>query len=97
MIQMMDPFNSVNDPLFFMHHAAMDQLWTLWQDQDPKRTLDFSTKRIEKPPFSADSSLDVGVFAPQRRARDVFDTLNTDGTGILCFKYEGLPIEKYLI
>jgi len=93
---MMDPFNSVNDPLFFMHHAAMDQLWALWQEQDLKRLYDFSTKRAEKPPFTPDSPLQVGIFAPERKAKEVSDTQNRDGNGILCFKYEGLPIEKYM-
>jgi tyrosinase len=93
---MMDPFNSVNDPLFFMHHSALDQLWALWQEQDLKRIYDYSASKMEKQPLTPDSPLDMGVFAPQRKAKEVSDTQNRDGKGILCFKYEGLAIEKYM-
>jgi len=35
--QISDAFSAINDPLFFAHHAALDYIWALWQDQDPKR------------------------------------------------------------
>jgi tyrosinase len=84
---MSDEFNSINDPLFFLHHANLDYLWALWQSQDPKRLSEFSA-----PPGTR---LDMGVYAPGRTAREVLDTQNTDGKGILCFKYEGLGVERY--
>ncbi|PVI05329.1 Di-copper centre-containing protein [Periconia macrospinosa] len=30
------PSSSPNDPIFFMHHAQVDRLWTLWQQADPE-------------------------------------------------------------
>lgn len=95
--QMMDPFNSINDPLFFMHHAAMDQLWTLWQEQDPKnRIYDYSAEKGDKEPLTPATLIKLGLFAPERRAEELMDTQNRDGKGILCFKYEGIPVEKYM-
>ena len=32
---LIDIFSSPNDPLFFFHHAQLDRLWSLWQNQDP--------------------------------------------------------------
>jgi tyrosinase len=91
---MMDPFNSPNDPLFFLHHANLDQLWALWQEQDPKRLSDYGAVSGEE--FTSNTELSMGLFAPVKLVKDVMDTLNRNGNGTLCFKYEGLPIEKYL-
>jgi tyrosinase len=91
---MMDPFNSVNDPLFFMHHATLDYIWALWEEQDLTRLADYSAQPGED--FNANTQLSMGLFTPVRLVKDVMDTQNRDGKGILCFKYEGLPIERYL-
>ncbi|PYI16002.1 Di-copper centre-containing protein, partial [Aspergillus violaceofuscus CBS 115571] len=38
---MLDPIDSCNDPLFFMHHAYLDKLWWEWQLADyPHRLVD---------------------------------------------------------
>lgn len=29
---MIDPGLSINDPIFFLHHANVDRIWTLWQN-----------------------------------------------------------------
>ncbi|KAF2491901.1 Di-copper centre-containing protein, partial [Lophium mytilinum] len=29
-----DTYSSPNEPLFFLHHAQIDRLWTIWQGQD---------------------------------------------------------------
>jgi tyrosinase len=96
-LQMTDLFNSANDPLFWMHHTGMDRIWSLWQEQDPKRVHDGDTRRgiFDVSPMTLESPLWMGVFAPDRRVGDLFDTLNRDGKGFLCYKYEGMPIEKY--
>ncbi|KAJ7093948.1 hypothetical protein B0H15DRAFT_147237 [Mycena belliarum] len=31
----MSPATSPNDPIFFLHHAQVDRLWTLWQQEKP--------------------------------------------------------------
>jgi len=33
-LQMLDVFSSPGDPLFYLHHAWIDKLWTDWQSQD---------------------------------------------------------------
>jgi hypothetical protein len=30
--------SSPNDPIFWMHHAAIDRMWTLWQEKNPALT-----------------------------------------------------------
>lgn len=30
-----DQFSSAGDPVFYMHHAQVDRMWTLWQSLDP--------------------------------------------------------------
>jgi tyrosinase len=95
---MTDVFNSPNDPLFFMHHSNLDRVWALWQEQDPLNRLhDIGPKPwFDFSPISMNMVLQMGVFAPDKKVSEVFDTQNRDGRGILCYKYEGLPIERYL-
>ncbi|KAK6850538.1 monooxygenase [Apiospora arundinis] len=33
----MSPATSPNDPIFFLHHAQIDRLWTQWQQENPRR------------------------------------------------------------
>ena len=33
----MDAWASLGDPAFYLHHAAVDWVWTLWQGLDPGR------------------------------------------------------------
>ena len=37
---MMDPWASSQDPVFFLHHAGVDRMWSLWQGLDPENRLD---------------------------------------------------------
>ena len=30
-----DPFASPGDPAFYLHHAQLDRVWSIWQAQDP--------------------------------------------------------------
>ncbi|KAF2668920.1 Di-copper centre-containing protein [Microthyrium microscopicum] len=95
--EMGDPLTSINEPLFWLHHGGIDQFWSVWQDKDPKRLydLDASPKR-NLGAKAGDGLLDMGIFAPNKTVHQVADPLNRDGSGILCFRYEGLPIERYL-
>jgi tyrosinase len=90
---MSDEFNSPNEPLFFLHHGNLDYLWALWEEQDLKRLTDYS--KLPGDIFDAETQLDMGLFAPPRKAKHVMDTLNRDGKGVLCFKYEGLGMKAY--
>jgi len=33
---MTDPFASPGDPVFYLHHAQIDRVWTIWQNLDAK-------------------------------------------------------------
>ena len=94
---MMDLFNSANDPIFFLHHAAIDYYWALWQEQNKTRLHEYSESPADgqRTTLNPKSPIWMGVFAPEKQAKELADTQNRDGDGILCFKYEGLPIEKY--
>lgn len=92
-----DFFNSVNDPLFFMHHGGIDRMWALWQEQDPQRAMDAggSTGFFDMAPLTLDSWLWVGFAGTDRKAVEVMDPMNRDGRGVLCYKYEGNSFESY--
>jgi tyrosinase len=89
-----DPFTSTNDPLFFLHHAGLDRLWAIWQEQDLEpRLKDVSgggTGLFSMPgsTLKLDTPIWMGFSAPDRPVRDVMDTLNRDGKGFLCYKYD---------
>jgi tyrosinase len=82
---MLDGMNSVNDPLFWMHHTSMDRLWSLWQEQD-------LATRLYNPP---NITMWMGPMAPNRTVGELYDPLNRNGKGILCYKYEGLQFKYY--
>jgi tyrosinase len=94
-----DPFNSVNDPLFWMHHTGMDRMWALWQEQDPAtRAMDVGTasSMFDLAPLKNETPVWMGAMAPDVPALQVMDPLNRDGRGVLCYKYEGLGVKDYL-
>jgi len=99
--EMRDTFTSINDPIFFVHHAGLDRIWALWQEMDIENRLHSvgppADKEKEPVSLGLDTPLWLGVFGPDRKVSDVFDTLNRDGRGVLCYKYEGLPASAYLL
>jgi tyrosinase len=32
-----DTWASPGDPIFFLHHAQLDRVWSIWQNLDPNR------------------------------------------------------------
>ena len=36
---LVDIFTSSNDPAFYFHHAQLDRIWALWQEQDSRERL----------------------------------------------------------
>jgi tyrosinase len=97
---MQDAFTSTNDPLFFLHHAGIDHLWATWQEGDIKTRLsDIAEARNASsrptypgfkppPPLNLFSPIVIGFAAPDKMVEDVLDTLNRDGKGFLCYKYD---------
>jgi tyrosinase len=95
---MVDPLNSLNEPLFYLHHGAIDYYWSIWQEQDLKNNiydLDASSKRsLGEKAWAV--RVEMGAFAPPRTVKEVADPENRDGTGALCFRYEGPAAKDYL-
>lgn len=45
--------------------------------------------------FTLDTSVWIGLSAPDQPVRAIVDTKNRDGNGILCYKYEGRGVKDY--
>jgi tyrosinase len=92
-----DPMNSVNDPLFFMHHGGMDYMWGIWQEVDPSRLQDLDASWTRNLGSKAgETILKMGIFASDIAIKEVADTQNRDGKGILCYKFEGMSVKDFL-
>ncbi|KAI4609926.1 hypothetical protein J4E83_008490 [Alternaria metachromatica] len=95
-----DIYSSPNDPLFWLHHCQLDYMWTLWQSRDPARLTDIGGPRTIEgfgPPADAveqttlDTPVWMGFMAEDVAVREVLDTMNQEGEGVLCYKYEDSP------
>lgn len=84
-----DLFTSPGDPYFFLHHAQIDRVWWMWQNQDLAHRLYQlgGTLTLYNSPPSRNTSLsdliDLGVNAPGIPINDMMSTLN----GPLCYIY----------
>ncbi|KAK0657809.1 hypothetical protein B0T16DRAFT_386283 [Cercophora newfieldiana] len=77
---------SPNDPLFFLHHAQVDRLWWIWQQQDPStRTNAYNGFREDGqgPAATLDDVLPMLGLAPDGVVRDYMDVKG----GTLCYTY----------
>lgn len=87
---MADFYASPQDPVFFLHHGAIDRIWTIWQNQDREDRLFqiYGTKTYENVPASAnatlDTLLDYGPLADPITIEEAMST--TDGP--FCYYYE---------
>ncbi|TKY87078.1 hypothetical protein EX895_003755 [Sporisorium graminicola] len=96
----MGPASSPNEPLFFLHHAAIDRIWALWQDMDrSKRLTDYAGNlpgaSSKDGPFEAtidDLLPSFGGLIDQVPVRDVMDTR----AGDLCYEVS-IPARDLLI
>lgn len=86
---------SVNDPVFHSHHGHVDNLYSSWQDMNPKNKRAFhGPKKQQKdgahPPWNAKRT-DMINFAPLADSVAVEDLLDhTSGKwgGRMCYKYD---------
>jgi tyrosinase len=75
------------DPIFFLHHAQIDRLWTLWQQQDPEtRTMAFAGRRTQDDD-SPEATLEdimpyLGLF-PDTKVSEVMATPSS----LFCYVY----------
>lgn len=89
--EMADLFSSVGDPLFFLHHAQIDRLWTQWQQLDPETrqySLSGTGSLLNYPPtpvFQLNDTINLGRLSPEgpRPIRDLMSTVQ----GPFCYEY----------
>ena len=90
---MADQPSTPGDPMWFLHHAQMDRLWYIWQNQDPETRLkEVATTHtnLNYPP-SADVTLDDtidlayigGPGSPPKKLSELASTVD----GPFCYKY----------
>jgi tyrosinase len=86
-----DFYISPNEPTFWLHHAMIDRVWTIWQSQD------YATRRMAMQggtsmmgggrQQSLDDPVDLGVVGDKvYKIRDLMSTV--DGPGPFCYVYE---------
>ncbi|KAE8374837.1 hypothetical protein BDV26DRAFT_295598 [Aspergillus bertholletiae] len=85
-----DAAASPGDPMFYLHHAQIDRVWTIWQGLDPekRRHAIWGTHTILDTPPTANMTLDemigFGFVAEPVLFRDLMDTLD----GPFCYYYQ---------
>ncbi|KAK8093302.1 uncharacterized protein PG998_014183 [Apiospora kogelbergensis] len=84
----MSPATSPNDPIFFLHHAQIDRLWTLWQMEKPEtRTNEFGGPKTLNENKPGEATLnDVMPYlnlVPDIKVSEVMGTQ----TSKLCYNY----------
>ncbi|KAI6711691.1 hypothetical protein PZA11_006351 [Diplocarpon coronariae] len=91
-----DTFISPGDPAFYLHHAAIDRTWWIWQMQDPQNRINAISgtgtflNNPESPNTTLDTIIDLGfagndVYGPTAM-RDLMSTT----AGPLCYTYDSL-------
>lgn len=86
---MEDTFSSPGDPLFFLHHAQIDRLWTLWQSRDPKTrqyAIDGPGSALGYPPTpdpTIETKIDLGKLGKAAPIKEFMDTRR----GRFCYGY----------
>lgn len=87
-----DFFNSPSDPAFWFHHAMIDRLWWIWQNQDleTRQVAIAGTITFNNQPPSRDGLLedvlDMGYVGVPNIT--LYDAMSTMG-GPFCYGYEG--------
>jgi len=82
-----DPFISPNDPAFWMHHAMVDRMWTIWQTLDMEKRLQVvegHTNIPASPRATLDDIVNMDILADEYTIRE----LNSIVDGPFCYVYE---------
>jgi tyrosinase len=85
-----DFFTSPGDPVFWLHHAAIDRTWWTWQNLKPEiRTWEvgMTVTMNDIPPGrrgTLDDGIDLGINGGEWRVRDLVSSLG----GPFCYVYE---------
>ncbi|KAK5153809.1 hypothetical protein LTS14_007028 [Recurvomyces mirabilis] len=88
--QLEDFHSSPNDPIFFLHHAMIDRIWTVWQYLDIENRLDeiYGTHTLQNSPASADMTLQDNVVFGLVGENEVLSSLMDTYGGRFCYRYE---------
>ncbi|KAI9760561.1 MAG: hypothetical protein M1835_000146 [Candelina submexicana] len=84
-----DAFASPGDPAFYLHHAQVDRVWTLWQGLKPEERLNqvFGTSTAFNTPPSAnitlDTQVDFDILAEKKKISELTSTID----GPFCYEY----------
>ncbi|KAL2186890.1 Di-copper centre-containing protein [Thermothelomyces heterothallicus CBS 203.75] len=86
----LDVFASPSDPVFWLHHAQVDRVWTIWQGLDLEgRTYQvWGTSTAANDPPSDDvtleTAMDFGILGEAKTVGEVASTVD----GEYCYMYE---------
>lgn len=88
---MADFFSSPGDPVFYLHHAQVDRLWTEWQQLDPgtrQYAISGTGTALNYPPspdFQLNGTINLGKLSPggPKPIRDFMSTVR----GPFCYEY----------
>jgi tyrosinase len=85
--ELLDPFSSPGDPLFYLHHGNLDRIWWRWQMADPtNRLYALSGPTTQTPPFTnitLDFKMPFTSIAAPLAVREVMDIESEPS----CFQY----------
>jgi tyrosinase len=81
---MQDVYGSPSDPIFWLHHAYIDNNFRKWQEVDrSKRTKTIGGTDGDGTPLTLDYGLSMNGLRPNVKIRDVLDTWSK----VLCYRY----------
>lgn len=85
-------YSSPADPLFMLHHAQIDHVWWTWQNLQPSHKWSIGGPvypNITGGTVDLDYLIDLAPFVgPGVQVSQLLDTVNKNGHGVLCYKYE---------
>ncbi|OAG08361.1 tyrosinase central domain protein [Paraphaeosphaeria sporulosa] len=87
---MQDQYASPSDPVFYLHHSMIDNMWAQWQLRDREtRTfaLDGTVTTLNNPPSqnaTLDWVVDFGWLDTPKRLGEIMDSQS----GLYCYRYE---------
>lgn len=85
-----DFFGSPQDPAFFLHHAQLDRLWSIWQDRHPELRYTYNgTSTVFNPPGVTPEVVNSTVmnFGPVGDSITVGETADPMGRKPYCYVY----------
>ncbi|KAL5639188.1 hypothetical protein ACGC1H_006638 [Rhizoctonia solani] len=82
---------SPNEPLFFLHHAQVDRLWTIWQGRNETRLRDYGGNTVQEVTVDTASLRDTLFTLGYAPERDVKEFMDTKSNG-LCYTVSSIVV-----